>query len=359
MKTLVRWLRRIVIALVVLSLALTGLVYWLTYHPSDKQAGRVRCAADTPVLKSGQPVRVLSWNVQYLAGDGYVFYYDLPNGDGPDERPSKASIAHTLDDVVRVIGEEDPDIVQLQEVDRGSKRTDNADQLALIRDELGAKTYPCTATAFYHKVKWLPHPHIMGSVGMSLSVLSKTKIASATRYQLPQICGDPVTVAFNFDRAVLSVKSPTDSGKNLTTMVTHLDAFAQGCDTMQRQVGAVEKILKKTPQPWLISGDFNLLATDSARAALQPAQRVYFAPKTELAPLLRDFHSYPDAAQVDSGDPSYFTHFPNDPAVGHADRTIDYFFYSDDLAPTDQKIRQITDPRISDHFPMLTTVLAP
>lgn len=359
MKTLVRWLKRLLVLVVVLALVLTGLVYWLTYHPKDVQAAPVRCAKNAPVLKAGQPVRVMSWNVQYLAGDGYVFYYDLPDGDGPDERPSKASIAKTLDDVVRVIREEDPDVVQLQEIDRGSDRTDNADQLALVQQKLGASLYPCTASAYYHKVKFLPLPQIWGKVGMSLGVLSKTKIESATRYQLPHICGDPATVAFNFDRAVLGVKLPTSSGKALTTMVTHLDAFAQGCDTMQRQVEGVEKILEKTPSPWLISGDFNLLATDKARAALQPVQRTYFAPHTELTPLLDAYESFPNEAQVDSGSPVYFTHFPNDPAVGHADRTIDYFFYSPGLARKSEAIRQITGPRISDHFPMFVTVQAP
>ena len=196
----------------------------------------------------------MSWNVQYLAGRGYVFYYDLPDGDGPDKRPSRQSIARTLDEVVHVIRQEDPDVVMLQEVDRGSSRTDGEDQLALIKAEL-AGAYPCTAAAYYHKAAFVPHPKILGSVGLSLGVLSKTRIAKATRYQLPHICGDPVTVAFNFDRAVLAVELPTDSGASLTAMETHLDAFAQGCDTMERQVEAVEGVLGKTTGAWLISGD--------------------------------------------------------------------------------------------------------
>ena len=102
-----------------------------------------------------------------------------------------------------------------------------------------------------------------------------------------------------------------------------------------------------------------LLATDKARAALQPVQRTYFAPHTELTPLLDAYESFPNEAQVDTGSPAYFTHFPNDPAVGHADRTIDYFFYSPGLACEAEAIRQITGPRISDHFPMFVTVQAP
>lgn len=352
-----RWTRRLLIVLGVLALVLTGLVYFLTYHPDSVEAAEVSCPKATPALRGGGDVRIMSWNVQYLAGRGYVFYYDLPDGDGPDTRPSRASIARTLQEVVEVIREEEPDIVMLQEVDRGSDRTDDQDQLALIKAEL-AGAYPCTAAAFYHKAAFVPHPKIMGSVGMSLGILSKTRIASATRYQLPHICGDPVTVAFNFDRAVLAAKLEVDDGTTLTVMETHLDAFAQGCDTMTKQVAEVERITQRTKGAWVLAGDFNLLATDAAYDRLAKPQRGYFNRDTELSSMLKEYRHFPTEAEIDSGDPAYFTHFPNDPGVGHPDRTIDYFFYSDGLRPADEKIRQ-DRPKISDHFAMLTTVTAP
>ncbi|MFN8195209.1 MAG: endonuclease/exonuclease/phosphatase family protein [Nocardioidaceae bacterium] len=357
MRRVLRVLVKLVAGLAMLALVLTGVVWFLTYHPDPVEAAETTCPKGTPELRSGQDVRVMSWNVQYLAGRGYVFYYDLPDGDGPDKRPSRESIARTLDEVVRVIKQEEPDVVLLQEVDRGSSRTDGADQLALIKAQLGG-AYPCTAAAFYHKARFVPHPKIMGSVGMSLGVLSRTRIDKATRYQLPHICGDPVTVAFNFDRAVLAVELPVDSGETLTAMETHLDAFAQGCDTMQRQVKAVEGILDKTEGAWLISGDFNLLATDKAYARLGKVQRGYFSPHTELTPLLGDYSHFPTNREIDSGNPAFFTHFPNDPSVGHPDRTIDYFFYSPGLRATHEEVRQ-DRPKISDHFAMLTTVTAP
>lgn len=357
MARLWRWVRRLVISLVVLALVLTGLVYFLTYHPADVEAAEVTCPKTAPALHAGEEVRILSWNIQYLAGRGYVFYYDLPDGDGPDTRPSKASIARTLDEVVGVIKAEDPDVVMLQEVDRGSDRTDDQDQLALIKAAL-AGAYPCTAAAYYHKAKFVPHPKIMGSVGMSLGILSKTRISKATRYQLPHICGDPVTVAFNFDRAVLAAALPVDDGTTLTTMETHLDAFAQGCDTMTKQVSSVERVTRRIKGPWVLSGDFNLLATASAYDRLAEPQQGYFNPKTELTPLLSDYRHFPTNAEIDGGDPAYFTHFPNDPSVGHPDRTIDYFFYSDGLVGRQERIRQ-DQPKISDHFAMLTTVTAP
>lgn len=357
MKRLVRWLVRIGIGLVGLVVVLAVAVYALDYKPADVEDAELRCAASTPTLRAGQPVKIMSWNVQYLAGRGYVFYYDLPNGDGPDTRPSAASIARTLSEVVAVIKQENPDVVQLQEVDRGSARTDQRDELAEIQTALGG-AYPCTASAFYHKNAFVPLPQIMGSVGMSLGTLSKTRIESATRYQLPHICGDPVTVAFNFDRAMLASRLAVDGGRGLTVMQTHLDAFAQGCDTMTRQVGALGLIADKQGTPWVLSGDLNLLATDAAYSRLDPVQRGYYNPHTELTPLLDRFRHFPTTAQIDSGDPQFFTHFPNDPSVTTPDRTIDYYLYSSGLTVADEKIRH-DDPKISDHFPMLTTVTAP
>lgn len=350
----VRWPLRLLLGLLALGALLAGLVYALTDHPRAVQAAELDCPSGTPSLRAGQEVKVLSWNVQYLAGRGYVFFYDTLAGDGPDTRPTRESIARTLDEVAGVIRQEDPDVVLLQEVDRDSKRTDYADQMALIQQKLGGE-YPCSAAAYYHRATFVPHPKIMGKVGLSLVTLSKTRIESATRHQLPRICGDPVTVAFNFKRAVLGVTLPVEGGRPLTALQTHMDAFAQGCDTMQRQVAAVGDILAATPAPWVMGGDFNLLGTPGAYQRLRERERAYFNPQTELAPLMARYPSFPSPAQIDTGEARHFTHWPNDPAVGRPDRTIDYFFYSAGLPRTGERIRQ-DEPKISDHFAMLTVV---
>lgn len=349
-----RWPLRLLLGLLALGAPLAGLVYALTDHPRAVQEAELDCPATTPPLRAGQDVKVLSWNVQYLAGRGYVFFYDTLAGDGPDTRPTPQSIARTLDEVAGVIRQEEPDVVLLQEVDRDSKRTDYADQMALIRARLGG-AYPCAAAAYYHRAAFVPHPNIMGKVGLSLVTLSKTRIERATRYQLPRICGDPVTVAFNFKRAVLAVTLPVQGGRPLTALQTHMDAFAQGCDTMHKQVARVGEVLAATPAPWIMGGDFNLLGTPGAYQRLRERERAYFNPQTELAPLLARYASFPSPAQIDTGEPLYHTHFPNDPAVGRPDRTIDYFFSSAGLPRTGERIRQDA-PKISDHFAMVTRV---
>ncbi len=357
MTRLLGWALRLGVALLALVVLAAVATYALTYHPDEVEAGEVTCPSDAEPLDPGQQVRVMSWNVQYLAGRGYVFWYDVSGGGGPDKRPSKAALARTLPDVAAVIREEKPDVVLLQEVDRSSARTDGADQLAQLKAKL-AGAYPCTSSAYYWKARFVPHPKVMGEVGMSLGVLSRTRIDSATRHQLPQICGDPFTVAFNFDRAVLATELPVRDGEPLTVLNTHLDAFAQGCDTMERQVAAVRDIVADVDGPWVLGGDFNLLATRSAYDRLGKAQQALYAEETELTPLLEDYRSFPSTAEVDSGQAAYFTHFPNDPAVKRPDRTIDYLFYSEGLAVRGEMVRQ-DQPKLSDHFALLATVTLP
>jgi hypothetical protein len=65
-----------------------------TFHPPAVASEAVVCPADAPELTPGQAVKVLSWNIQYLAGKDYVFWYDLFDESGPDDRPSRGDRPH-------------------------------------------------------------------------------------------------------------------------------------------------------------------------------------------------------------------------------------------------------------------------
>ena len=78
--------------LVGLAAALALMVYALTYHPGPVERVAVNGDTNAPVLQPGQKLRILSWNVQYMAGKNHVFFYE----GGTDERPSPTEIAATL-----------------------------------------------------------------------------------------------------------------------------------------------------------------------------------------------------------------------------------------------------------------------
>jgi endonuclease/exonuclease/phosphatase family metal-dependent hydrolase len=350
LKKIIRWTLITVAGLLILFFAF---VWFASFHPKDVQKQEVVCSEKAPALQPGDKIKVLNWNVQYMASKNYVFFYDKLDGSGPDERPSPEDITWTIKEVARVIKAEDPDIVLLQEVDDGSKRTDYEDQLQRLMKHL-PQAYQCHSEAFYHKADFVPHPRIMGAVGMKMVTLSKYRLEKARRYQLPLMPGMYVTQQFNLKRAVLETRIPIKGKKDLVVFNTHLDAFSQGTNTMEKQVSKVRRLLKgvqRKGHPWLIGGDFNLLPP-GGYDRLPAKYQVYYKPKTELKKLLKDFAVIPPLAEMTGDNPApWFTHLPN--SGDKLDRTIDYIFYSRKLSVQGARVRQHDTQKISDHMPVI------
>jgi endonuclease/exonuclease/phosphatase family metal-dependent hydrolase len=352
---------RILAGLVALAAAAVLAFYLATYHPADVQKEAVTSPADAPVLAKGQKIKVLSWNVQFMAGKNYVFFFDEWDESGPDLRPSKADITATFGEVARIIKDEQPDIILLQELDSGAARTDGEDQLARLLPLLPPE-YSSYASAWYWKAAFVPHPKIMGPVGMKLGIISKYKISDAVRYQLPQMPNNVVVSNLQFKRAVLEAVFPVQGGGKLSAMSIHQDAFAQGSDTMQRQVELVSTVLTEkevTGGAWVIGGDFNLLPPSrGAYDRLPTDERAYFQPDSEIARLYDAFKAFPSKEMVEGPDAArYFTHWANRGTA--ADRTIDYFFVGKNTAADSFRVRQADTARISDHFPVIIELTVP
>ncbi len=337
-----------------LALGVTVLVWHLTYHPAPVEDVPVANRADAPLLSRSQPFSVLNWNVQYMAGKNYVFFYDLLDGSGPDVRPSRADIDATTQEVARVIREKRPDFILLQELDDGARRTDGENQLEKLLRLLPPE-YGNHASAWYWKAAFVPHPKILGPVGLKLAVVSRHRLGRARRHQLPLMPDFWLVQQFNFKRAVLEVTVPLQEGGEMVLFTTHLDAFAQGTDTMERQVEKVIAILEeptRAQRPFILGGDFNLLPDDAAYERLPPPQRAYYKPQTELARLRARFASIPAPEDTQGPDfEKWYTHFPNDPRVKGPDRTIDYLFFAG-LQVQEKSVLREGMERISDHLPL-------
>lgn len=344
-------------SLTLLACLVFFIAWVIGFHPSKIQAEPVQCKASAPTLDSEKPIKIMSWNIQFMAGKNYVFFYDLFDGSGPDERPTRNDIEITLREISRIIMAEDPDILLLQEVDDGAKKTDYEDQLTRL---LGiVDKYSCYTSAFYWKSTFVPHPRIWGAVGTKLVILSKFKIDSAIRYQLPYLTADPFSRQFQFKRAILEAKIPTSNGKSISIMDTHLDAFAQGDDVMKKQIEYIDKLLQKmlsNGQQFIIGGDFNLLPP-GAYSSLATDQQKYYSNPTEITPLFSKYTVVPPKKHLNCKEHKmWFTHFPNDPSVKQPDRTIDFFFLPKELTLTDQYVRHHDTQKISDHFPLIVNV---
>jgi endonuclease/exonuclease/phosphatase family metal-dependent hydrolase len=309
----------------------------------------------------GQALKVMTWNIQYLAGKRYVFWYDMPDGSGPDERPTLDDIAYNLDEVARVIRDEQPDIVLLQEVNDGAKNTDYTNQLALLQERV-TDLYPCSTEAFYWKSDFVPDRHIYGSVGMKLATLSRYQMDKAERLQLPSPNGNLIGRQFEPKRALLVSDLPLRDGGHLAVVNTHLGDFKPGDDTLQRQVAATTQLLDTFEQAgtlWISGGDFNLLPQGQYQR-LAAEQREQYAPDSELHALWDKYPMIPSNDDANGEDRrKWYTRFPNDPRLSGPDRTLDYLFYSPKLKRVDAQVRQADTLLISDHLPVIGRFLLP
>ncbi len=355
---------RYLIALALLIALTAGLIYDVTWHPARHEPMPVTCNAKDatpPLLVPGQALKVMTWNIQYLAGKRYVFWYDMADGSGPDERPTPEDIAYNLDEVARVIRDEQPDIVLLQEVDDGAKNTDYTNQLALLQERV-TDLYPCRTEAFYWKADFVPDRHIYGSVGTKLATLSRYRLDKAERLQLPSPDGNLIGRQFEPKRALLVSYLPLRDGGHLAVVNTHLGNFRPGEDTLQRQVAATTQLLDAFEQsgtPWISGGDFNLLPQGQYER-LPTEQRKQYASESELHALWEKYPMIPSNDDVNGEDRrKWYTRFPNDPRVNGPDRTLDYLFYSPRLKRVDAQVRQEDTLLISDHLPVIGRFLLP
>jgi endonuclease/exonuclease/phosphatase family metal-dependent hydrolase len=353
-------LLRYTLLLVVLAIALIGgLMFSLTWRPDARETLPVSCTGTPPTLVPGQALKVMTWNVQYLAGKRYVFWNDLAQGN--DEAPTLEDMAFSLDEVARVIRDEQPDVVLLQELDDGAKASDYQDQLKLLQERV-ADLYPCSASAFDWKAEFVPDAHVFGSVGRQLATLSRYRIEHAERLQLPVASANFISRQFQPKDALLATKLPLSDGGQLTVFNTHLERASQPDDTLQAQVSAVAKVLDKYESqglPWLIGGDFNLLPLGQYRR-LPAEQRTPYAADSELHLLWDKYPMIPtnnEASGIDRA--QWLTHYPNDPGLNGPDRTVDYLFYSPKIKRVEAMVRQDDTLRISDHLPVIARFLLP
>ncbi|MBB3242755.1 endonuclease/exonuclease/phosphatase family metal-dependent hydrolase [Pseudomonas sp. Tn43] len=355
-----RLLRYTLLGLLIAIGLIASLIYSLTWRPQPKEVLPVSCNAQAPTLVPGQALKVMTWNVQYLAGKRYVFWNDLANGT--DEKPTSEDMAFSLDEVARVIRDEQPDVVLLQELDDGAKASDYQHQFKLLQDRV-TDLYPCSAQAFDWKADFVPEPHIFGSVGRQLATLSRYRIEQAERLQLPVAAANFISRQFKPKNAMLVTHLPLGNGGQMAVLNTHLDHATTPLDeTLQRQVTAIAKVLDKYESrgtPWLIGGDFNLLPLGQHRRLL-PEQSTPYSADSALHVLWDKYPMIPtnnEASGIDRA--QWLTHYPNDPGLNGPDRTVDYLFYSPRIKRVEAKVKQDDTLRISDHLPVIARFLLP
>jgi endonuclease/exonuclease/phosphatase family metal-dependent hydrolase len=208
------------------------------------------------------------------------------------------------------------DLVLVQEVDRGTKRSGGVDQLQVIGARSGF------APAFGRSLDYDG-----GQYG--IAAFSRAGVVAEFTEGLPVQPSQARAGGSHEPRAALVVVARTPLG-NLTALNTHLDASRDETYRLQE----VEHVLtlvarsQKSGLPLVAGGDFNA----------EPGSQVH---KRVLASGLRD-------AWMECGSGDGFT-YPADKPI----KRIDYLFLADGLRCTSARV---IETQISDHRPLLVTV---
>lgn len=305
---------------------------------------------DAPPFPGGRPLTVVSWNVQYCGGRSSPFFYD----GGARVHVDDAERDRTLGAVIAELREIDADVVLLQEVDVCSDRTGRLDQRQALVDALRVPTY---AYAPYHEVPYLPTPirSPLGRVRFDLVVLSKWKLAWATRHPLPLLAESALRRAFNLRRAVLEVNLACEGGRRLSLMNVHLSAFSFGDGTLERQVAVLDRLCAERERagvPWLLAGDFNALPPWDTAARLDPAHAAEYSDTSPpLAPM---FARWQSPLPRDADPARLGTYVPFGAAA--ADRVIDHVFHGAGVTVVEHRVRTGVG-HVSDHLPLVERIL--
>ncbi|WP_439859786.1 endonuclease/exonuclease/phosphatase family protein [Pseudomonas sp. MBLB4136] len=317
------------------------LIYGLAWRPAAREAAAIACAAQAPVLQPGQALKVMTWNVRYLGSGQHDPGYD----------PARA-----LENVLRVLREEQADIVLLQELQGGGAQQD---QLARLQSHL-SELYPCSSQTPYWKAGLVAPLHAGGSAELKLATLSRYRLNRAERLQLPRKPANPLQQPFQAQRALLVSYLAVRGGGQLAVVNSQLDSAAEGADTQRRQVAMTARLLQRLQRqgtPWLLGVDLNPLRPEQQP---RPAVNSRGDAAGELARLASRYPMIPSLEQASGPQQAaWHTHFAKDGHEAGAGSTLDYLLHSPRLTPLDAQVRQHDTRDIAGHLPLLARLLLP
>ena len=223
-------------------------------------------------LPVGKPIKVMTYNIQFALGK-YTRFWEY----NPHDMPSQKQVEATLQDIRRVIAEQDPDIVFLQEASRYSVISHYIDQISGIREELG-EGY-CQKSQYYWNNAFVPTPNMFGPMDYSLVIFSRYSIENLNVTYLPEDWTMPRAL-FSPKRILLETELLVEDMSKVSLLNTHLEAHDKTGELRMAQAQAIAGRLRELQRdkiPFILAGDFNLIPP-GVREALPENQKARFSP---------------------------------------------------------------------------------
>ncbi|WP_257255548.1 MULTISPECIES: endonuclease/exonuclease/phosphatase family protein [unclassified Endozoicomonas] len=304
----------------------------------------VQCSGTPEKLEAGQSIKVMTWNVQFLAGG----IYELWTAPKKREALTLDKQLSVFQQITDLIEEENPDVLLLQEVDVDPRVRMN--QIQWFKDALPAR-FHCSTYTGYSYLKGRASTNIRKEPGgLNLLTFSRFAIESTVRHDLPAI-PDQSLFPLTTRRALLETRINLGA-ESLTVINTHLDAFAQGLDIMQRQVEQLDKRLGQigASSLWVTGGDFNLIPPGQYEH-LNDSEQFWYQKHSELSVLTDKYPVVPSPKQASGEEKRLWFTNKTRPELG-LDRTLDYLFHSAKLDLVKARVVQKAEA-LSDHLPVV------
>ena len=299
-------------------------------------------------------LRVMTWNVKFGAGR-VDFFFDCHGERG---MLTEAEVTTHLSGLAAKIREIDPDIVVLNEIEIGSRRSSYVDQVQHLLDNTALNH---GAYAAVWRVDFVPSDGI-GRMDMGNAILARWPLRDAERIALPLISEhDGLTQYFYLKRNLLRARVDLPSGRDPWVVATHTAAFSQD-GTKRRHIERFKAEIDALSEDGSLvigAGDLNALppGSDKVRdfpdsACDERFEADDYSEETDWLAELYDAYSPAIPLDVYQGDNEpHFTHTTD--GGGFWNRKLDYLFANVGL--TDGRTHQDT-MALSDHAPVSATL---
>ncbi len=205
---------------------------------------------------AGRELKIISFNIGY-GGLGKEAEFVLDGGNGNGKPETRELFDEYFGELLEFIKSSDSDAFLIQEIDRGSNRSYNTEQIEALRKETNPQSM---AFASNYLCRFVPFPWPpIGKVDSGLLTAANFNIISAERKALPNPFSWPMRIA-NLKRAILvSHIAVEGSDKQLCLINLHLEAYTAD-EGKREQHEALMKIMREEYEKgnWVIAGgDFN------------------------------------------------------------------------------------------------------
>ena len=243
------------IALILVLLIGYFLYLILSYHRVGDQPELEIVNQKTAKPEAGTEYKLLSYNVGFCAyTPDFGFFMD--GGKGSRAKSAEA-VNEVIDGIVALIGEKDPDLLLLQEVDKRSQRACKVDEDAAFTEKLTGYT---SVFAVNWDCAYLCYPFTKphGAALTGIKTLSRFGITAASRVELP--VESSLMKLIDLDRCYTVSRVPTENGKEIVLYNFHLSAYTSDGKIAIEQLNILLSDMKREYEAgnYVIgAGDFN------------------------------------------------------------------------------------------------------